>query len=93
MRIECPYCGKRGHDEFSYAGDASVRRPTDGGAEPTPDWAAYVYLRPNLRGPQRELWFHGAGCQAWLVVTRDVRNHEILEVQLAKAARLQENAA
>ena len=33
----------------------------------------YVYLRDNPAGAHRELWYHGAGCRAWLVVTRDTR--------------------
>jgi sarcosine oxidase subunit delta len=27
MRIKCPYCGERALEEFSYRGDATVRRP------------------------------------------------------------------
>ena len=27
MRIPCPHCGPRTHDEFTYYGDATVRRP------------------------------------------------------------------
>ncbi len=77
MRIPCRYCGERGHDEFVYLGDANVRRPRDGGAAPTPEWEAYVYLRDNPPVRQRELWFHAGGCQCWLVVTRDVRTHAI----------------
>lgn len=93
MRFECPHCGPRFHDEFTYAGDATVRRPRDGGAAPTPEWESYVYLRTNPRGPHQEYWFHGAGCGAWLVVTRDVRNHEILGVAIAQDAMLAEGGA
>ncbi len=78
MRIPCPFCGPRDSEEFSYLGDATVRRPTDGGAAPTPEWEAYVYLRTNPAGPHQEYWFHAGGCQSWLVVTRDTRTHAIL---------------
>jgi sarcosine oxidase subunit delta len=27
VRIPCPFCGPRGNEEFTYLGDASVRRP------------------------------------------------------------------
>jgi len=27
LEIKCPYCGKRSQNEFSYGGDASVKRP------------------------------------------------------------------
>ena len=45
----------------------------------------YVYLRDNPAGPHRELWYHGSGCRAWLVVTRDTRTHAILAVTLREA--------
>ncbi len=84
MRIPCPYCGERGREEFSYLGDAAPRRPGDGGAAPTPEWEAYVYLRDNDPERHAELWFHAAGCQAWLVVTRNVRTHVIAGVLPAR---------
>jgi sarcosine oxidase subunit delta len=77
MLIPCPHCGPRGHEEFSYLGDATVRRPTDGGAAPTAAWTDYVYVRANPFGRHEELWFHGGGCQAWVVVTRDTRGHAV----------------
>ena len=85
MRIPCPYCGERGNDEFAYLGDATVRRPRDGGVGPTPEWESYVYLRDNPRGLHRELWFHAAGCQSWLVVTRDTATHAITAAEPARA--------
>ncbi|MFM9011903.1 MAG: sarcosine oxidase subunit delta, partial [Planctomycetota bacterium] len=27
MRIPCPHCGPRGHDEFVHHGDAAPQRP------------------------------------------------------------------
>jgi heterotetrameric sarcosine oxidase delta subunit len=88
MRIPCPYCGERGNEEFIYRGDATVTRPdgpsmeaTDAASESR--WMDYVYLRRNPAGPHREFWYHATGCHAWLVVTRDVRDHAILEVQPA----------
>ena len=27
LYIDCPYCGKRAHEEFSYIGDATKKRP------------------------------------------------------------------
>ena len=88
MRIFCPYCGERGLQEYSYFGDATVQRPQDGGAEPNEAWCDYVYLRDNPAGLHRELWYHAAGCHAWLVVTRDLRNHEISAVELARDVAL-----
>jgi sarcosine oxidase subunit delta len=77
MRIPCPYCGLRDVREFSYLGDATVKRPDPDGPSAIDRFVDYVYMRGNPAGPHRELWYHGSGCQAWLVVTRDTRSHEI----------------
>ncbi|RVU21220.1 sarcosine oxidase subunit delta [Methylobacterium oryzihabitans] len=84
MRIRCPYCGERDNGEFSYRGDAAPR--IAGGDAATPE-ALHdaVYLRDNPAGPIDELWFHAAGCRAWLVVTRDTRTHAIASVAPARA--------
>jgi heterotetrameric sarcosine oxidase delta subunit len=98
MRIKCPYCGERGNEEFTYLGDANVVRP-DGQIPETADspawsaWMDYVYLRDNPMGVHRELWYHGAGCHAWLIVTRDVRNHAISAVEPARDAALARRGA
>ena len=84
MRIPCPYCGERGNEEFSYLGAAPVARPDP--AQPDAAFFDYVYLRDNPAGPHRELWYH-AGCQSWLVATRDTRTHRIEGVALARTAR------
>ena len=92
MRIPCPFCGFRDSEEFAYLGDATVRRPQDGGAAPTPEWEAYVYLRENPFGPHRELWFHAGGCQSWLVVERDTRTHAISGAAPARDVALERSA-
>ena len=43
----------------------------------------YLYLRKNIAGVHKELWFHQQGDRSWLVVTRNTKNHEILKVELA----------
>ena len=86
MRITCPHCGVRDAQEFSYLGAADLQRP-DGMAASEAAMADYVYQRDNLAGLHRELWYHGAGCHAWLVVTRDTRNHAITAVEIAKARK------
>ena len=77
MRIPCPHCGPRTHDEFTYYGDATVRRPSATGPDAEPAFYDYVYTRNNPFGLHRELWFHQGGCHEWLVVERDTRNHDI----------------
>lgn len=79
MRITCPHCGERWLEEFTYRGDASVTRPAP--SESSEVWTAYVYLRSNRAGAHREFWYHGP-CHAWLVLTRDVRTHEVLTIDL-----------
>ena len=84
MRIPCPFCGPRGNDEFSYLGDATVRRPDPASTDAREAFHDYVYLRENPSGIHQELWYHGGGCRAWLKVTRNTRTHEISDVTLAK---------
>ena len=86
MRITCCHCGERGNEEFVYLGDATVRRPDGDPGQPADlaAWTDYVYLRDNPAGLHRELWQHVAGCRAWLVVTRNVRTHEIKTVEDAR---------
>lgn len=89
MLIDCPYCGRRGSEEFAYRGDATVRRPDldlSATTEPEapPAWMDYVYWRDNPSGLHCEFWYHAIGCRAWLIVTRNVSTHEIIAVEPAK---------
>lgn len=84
MRINCPHCGNRSLDEFVYYGDATVRRPDFAAATALEDFIQYSYQRSNTNGSHRELWYHSAGCHAWLVVTRHVTTHEITNVDVAR---------
>ena len=85
MRINCPYCGSRDAREFSYLGDATLKRLAEGDPNAVDAMFDYVYLRDNPAGRHREHWYHGAGCRGWLVVERDTRNHDIIAVRLAQA--------
>jgi sarcosine oxidase subunit delta len=87
MRIPCPHCGLRDVQEFTYLGDATVRRP-DGLAATEAAMFEYVYLRDNPRGAQEEFWYHDAGCRAWLIARRDTLTHAIESMVLAKKPRL-----
>jgi sarcosine oxidase subunit delta len=88
MHIPCPFCGERDLTEFTYLGDATLRRP-----DPAADNAAelfyeYTYLRDNPAGPHDELWYHGAGCRSWLRVRRNTQTHEILGAAFAREAAI-----
>ncbi|MEQ1654027.1 MAG: sarcosine oxidase subunit delta [Hyphomicrobium sp.] len=88
MRFNCPCCGERGLDEFVYSGDASVTRPDPAAPCAMKDFIAYTYERSNVAGVHRELWYHAAGCHLWLVVTRNVMNHQILGIERASDVAL-----
>jgi heterotetrameric sarcosine oxidase delta subunit len=84
MLIPCPFCGDRDASEFTYLGDATLKRPDPAAPDAERAFHNYVYLRDNPAGPHREYWHHVSGCRSWLVVTRDTRNHEILGAELSK---------
>ena len=86
LRITCPFCGPRDHNEFTYGGDASVVRPSldESSLEA---WYRYVFVRANPKGPHCEYWQHTGGCRAWLIVERDTATHEIASTRLAAASR------
>ena len=88
MRISCPYCGERDVREFSYFGDATLRRPDPQSAGAVDQFISYVYLRENPAGSHREFWYHGSGCHAWLVVERDTLTHAIKSVASARQVTL-----
>ena len=81
LRIPCPYCGEaRSQEEFSYAGEAHIRRPPNPDAVSDREWGDYLHLRNNPRGPHREMWVHAAGCRRYFNVLRDTVSYEILTV-------------
>ena len=90
LLIPCPWCGARSQIEFTYGGDATVRRPPSDAPEAA--WYAYVYIRTNPAGLHDELWLHSAGCRQWFKVRRDTRTHDIVAAARLDEA-LPENAA
>ena len=88
MRIACPYCGERSLDEFVYSGDATVTRPDAASPSALEEFTRYTFERTNPPGMHRELWYHAAGCYAWLVVTRGISTHAIASVELARDVAL-----
>lgn len=82
MRIKCPNCGDRDRREFYYQGDAvALDRPlADAGLEA---WDDYLHNRDNPAGDTRDMWFHEAGCRAWLVVSRNTVTHAVHGAELA----------
>ena len=84
MIINHPLLGPRDMSEFIYYGDASLlKRPKWDDKNAEDKFYKYLYLRKNIAGIHKELWFHQQGDRNWLVVTRNTKNHEILKVELA----------
>ena len=79
LEIKCPYCGKRSQNEFSYGGDANIKRPELGKEIPDKEWDDFVYFRNNPRGKHSEFWHHVSGCRQWFKVLRDTATHEIFK--------------
>ena len=50
LEIKSPYCGKRSQNEFSYGGDATLKRPELEKEVSDKEWDEFVYLRNNPRG-------------------------------------------
>jgi sarcosine oxidase subunit delta len=86
MRITCPNCGDRDRREFYYQGDAlALNRPS--ADAPAGAWDDYLHNRDNPAGDTRDMWFHEAGCGAWLVVDRNTVTHAVHGATLAEKAR------
>jgi methylglutamate dehydrogenase subunit B len=73
--LPCPSCGPRDVNEFAYGGEVT-ERPR--GSPSLRELTAYLYLRRNVAGVQREWWCHRLGCQAWFQVERDTRTNEVV---------------
>lgn len=74
LLIDCPHCGPRAQEEFSYerTTDAVVR------FEDAPEAVmTTLYGRDNPRGPSEEIWRHTFGCRAWMVMRRHRVTHAI----------------
>jgi methylglutamate dehydrogenase subunit B len=83
MRVNCPFCGDRDVSEFHCLGGKAPARPDPRAADAVAQFADYVYLRDNAAGLHEELWYHGFGCRAWLIVERNTLTHEISGVRTA----------
>ena len=81
MIINCPWCGPRGSEEFTYRGDGTIERPSlaDTNSEAA---SSYVYDRENPAGEHSEIWHHGNGCRSHVLVKRSTLTHEIFSCEL-----------
>jgi methylglutamate dehydrogenase subunit B len=81
--LTCPNCGPRDVNEFSCAGEVTVRPKS---APTLRQLAEYVYFRRNVAGVQREWWYHRFGCEVWFQAERDTRTNEVLLTEIAEPA-------
>jgi len=79
LTIPCPWCGPRPDSEFAAGGEAHIAR-ADPNRSTDAEWGDYLYFRENVKGPQRERWYHAYGCRRWFNVARDTVTHEITAV-------------
>jgi sarcosine oxidase subunit delta len=77
LLIKCPFCGERAETEFSYGGEAGIKRPLDPKTLSDAEWADYLFMRSNPKGAHKELWNHSLGCRRWFGVARDTLTYEI----------------
>ena len=89
MRVICPKCGERDLKEFYYQGEALALHRPDPAAEATV-WDNYLHNRENSAGVREDLWYHEAGCNAWIVVRRNTTTHKILATELAASRKISE---
>jgi sarcosine oxidase, subunit delta len=80
LLIDCPYCGPRDEVEFRYGGQAHVARPKEPDTLSDAEWADYLFMRDNPKGPFRERWVHAAGCRRWFNMLRDTATHRIIAI-------------
>jgi sarcosine oxidase subunit delta len=81
--LPCPHCGPRDVNEFSYAGEVTVRPKQSPSLR---ELTSYVYFRRNVAGVQREWWYHRLGCEVWFQAERDTRTNEVLRVEIPAAS-------
>jgi sarcosine oxidase subunit delta len=89
LLIECPWCGPRAQTEFSYGGEAYIARPVDTDALSDAQWADYLFMRTNSRGPHSEQWVHTYGCRRWFNVRRDTVTYAFLDGEESKAGPME----
>ena len=82
--LECPNCGPRDVNEFSCAGEVTVRPKSSPSLR---ELTSYLYFRRNVAGVQREWWYHRLGCEVWFQAERDTCTNEVVSVELPSTPR------
>jgi len=74
--LDCPNCGPRNVQEFRYGGEYNPR-PAPTQEVNSAAWTAYLYMRHNRLGVQKEWWYHRAGCGLWFLAERHTGNNDV----------------
>lgn len=90
LLITCPHCGPRDENEFSYGGARRIWPDHDANPDQTEtamlDWHQTLYLSPNPSGLLTEIWYHGGGCECWVEIIRNTKDHSISNRQKGRAS-------
>ena len=79
LMIFCPHCQEnREEEEFSYAGEADIKRPVNISESNDTEFAHYLYFRQNTRGLYKEMWVHSMACRKYFNVIRDTQTYAVL---------------
>jgi heterotetrameric sarcosine oxidase delta subunit len=76
--IDCPWCGLRDEREFSYGAEGQITYPAEPSELTDAEWAEFVFVRSNPKGPLLERWVHTHGCRRWFERVRDTSTNEFL---------------
>ena len=79
LLIECPWCGPRDEQDFSYGGEAHITRPSNPDKLSDEQWGDYLFMRKNPKGAHLERWVCN-GCRRWFNVRRDTSTDVITAV-------------
>jgi len=74
--LKCPNCGERSIYEFHFGGEV-LRRPSVDASDA--EWYHYAYGRRNVRGVEKEWWYHRFGCKRWILAIRDTSDNRVIE--------------
>jgi heterotetrameric sarcosine oxidase delta subunit len=80
LQINCPWCGIRDQEEFTFGGQAHRQRPSKPAQTTDAEWSAYLFNRTNPKGVHREKWRHTFGCRQWFNVARHTVTHEVFAI-------------
>ena len=80
LLIKCPWCGARAETEFSYGGEADIKRPEEPDKLSDKEWPDYLLMPKNPRCTHRELWNHSQVGRRWVGAERNTVTYQIADI-------------